>query len=282
MPPKHGSAPYSDARNSKRKMKEVMVDPTPAAVTPPTTIPMNLFPVHIAAPNQPLPSQFTSQPSEPDNLDRFLTRPFTSYTALLTEAEEDYGPASLRRVQDQIEQTTKAYADQVRKMLFDVWMRHYKNIMNSTYEEASTKLKEKEEELRQAKMRIAELDAVVGQLTYQGQFLQNRVRTLENQNAGMRAAFQNATLRGAFNVGAGARLGGPEAPLQEDAESSFVDPHRAEPGKIGPCKACDKEDAKMMIWPCRHVCLCAKCAATASACPICSVPKFNSFEVIIP
>ncbi|XP_070055512.1 probable BOI-related E3 ubiquitin-protein ligase 2 [Nicotiana tomentosiformis] len=279
MPPKHGSAPYSDARNSKRKMKEVMVDqPTPAAVTPPTTVPMNLFPVHIAAPNQQLPSQ----PSEPVNFDRFLTRPFTSYTALLTEAEEDYGPASLRRVQDQIEQTTKAHADQVRKMLFDVWMRHYKNIMNSAYEEASTKLKEKEEELRQAKMRIAELEAVVGQLTYQGQFLQNRVRTLENQHAGMRAAFQDATLRGALNAGAGARVGGPEAPLQEDAESSFVDPHRAEPWKIGPCKTCDKEEATMLIWPCRHVCLCAKCAAAATACPVCNIPKFNSFEVIIP
>lgn len=109
-----------DAKN-KRMMKEVVTEePSSAAVSQQQrrTMPMNFFP-HQPQPHlqqlrqSPFSFNFSSQQQQrptdqPENLDRFLTRPFTSYTALLTE-EDDCVPGPLRRMYDHIDQITKSH-----------------------------------------------------------------------------------------------------------------------------------------------------------------------------
>ncbi|MCD9644092.1 hypothetical protein HAX54_032070 [Datura stramonium] len=288
------AVPVDDA-NNKRKMKEVMEEPS-STQHQRLTMPMNVSPLqpHL---QQLLPSsrEFSSplqfnfnsqqqqqQPTEPDNLDKFLTKPFTSFTALLTEDDDSVPvPVLLRNMHDQIDQITKSHSGEVRNMLLDVYRRHYNNIISAANQEAEKKLMEKEEELKQAKMKIAELEQTVGQLTYQTRFLQTRVGTLER-----RSTVQDAVLRlyaaGATREDYGGRSEAQQQ-NQEDAESSFVDPNRREePANMGPCRACFVADAAAIMLPCRHLCVCAPCAAAVNACPVCQTPKLTTYDVLLP
>ncbi|KAJ8552873.1 hypothetical protein K7X08_020266 [Anisodus acutangulus] len=279
MPTKHGKAPVGN-RNNKRK--QVMGEPSGTARQQQVTIPTtNIFSVQPQQQVQQLPCQFSSalqlnfnnnQPEpEINNLDRFMSRPFTSYTALLTEGleEQNYAPINIHR---QVEQTTKAHIDEVRNMLHNVYRQHFINLKNSAKKEAGKKVKEKQEELREARMRISQLELTVGQLNYMGQISQSGVSTLLR-----RIALQDAALR--------ARAGGGGSESHEDAESSCVDPNRVEPPpNMGSCRACGNGEATAIIFPCRHLCVCATCSVSAAvdACPVCQSPKENVYEVILP
>ncbi|XP_055826302.1 kinesin-like protein KIN-7M, chloroplastic [Solanum dulcamara] len=264
MPPKRSAR--IEAKN-KRKMKEVTEEPSSAAASQQRlTMPVNFFPVqpHLQQLHQSTFS-FNSQqkkqrPTEPDNLDKFITRPFTTFTALLTE--EDV-PAPLRRMYDHIDQVTKSHSGQVRNMLLDVYMRHYNSLSSIANNEAGKKLVEKEEELRQAKMKIMELEKKVNQLTYNGRKMQIKVRNLE-----MRCAVLDARLYAVAQS--------EKQQQQESVESSHVYPHVMEPvppPSVGTCQACYKANTASIIWPCRHFCVCAPCAAIINTCPVCQTPK---------
>ncbi|KAJ8552870.1 hypothetical protein K7X08_020263 [Anisodus acutangulus] len=309
MQTKQGKAPADNSRNNKRKqfmgessssaaavgtqqqstipmMNHFSVQPLQQQVT----IPTNIFSVQPQQQVQQLPCQFSSAlqlnfnnnqqqhgPTELDNLDKFMSRPFTSYTALLTEAikEPNYAPIYIHR---QVDQITKAHSEQVRSMLYDVYKRNWGSLMNAAKEEAGMKVKEKDEQLRQARTMIAQLEQTVRQLNYSGQVMQSRIRTLERRFAQQVRALQQAAGTGGS--------GGSEA-QQEDVESSFVDPNNTmepPPNVWSPCRACNNAEAKTMIFPCRHLCLCATCSVSAAvdACPVCQSPKENVYEVILP
>ncbi|KAJ8552872.1 hypothetical protein K7X08_020265 [Anisodus acutangulus] len=277
-------APADNSRNNKRK--QVMGESSSSAAAAGTqeqstipmmnhfsvqplqqqvTIPTNIFSVQPQQQVQQLPCQFSSAlqlnfnnnqqqhgPTELDNLDKFMSRPFTSYTALLTEAikEPNYAPIYIH---SQVDQITKAH-------------------------EAGMKVKEKDEQLRQARTMIAQLEQTVRQLNYSGQLMQSRNRTLERRFAQQVTALQQAAGTGGS--------GGSEA-QQEDVESSFVDPNNTmepPPNVWSPCRACNNAEAKTMIFPCRHLCLCATCSVSAAvdACLVCQSPKENVYEVILP
>ncbi|KAM3320259.1 putative BOI-related E3 ubiquitin-protein ligase 3 [Capsicum chacoense] len=267
-----------DAKN-KRMMKEVVTEePSSAAVSQQQrrTMPMNFFP-HQPQPHlqqlrqSPFSFNFSSQQQQrptdqPENLDGFLTRPFTSYTALLTE-EDDCVPGPLRRMYDHIDQITKSHSGEVRNMLFDVYRRYYNSLISTVNQEAEKKLIEKEEELRQAKMKIVDMEQTIRQLTYQGRHLQTRIKNLD-----MRSAAQEARLCAAAQAEA--------AQQHESAESSYFDPNRVDP--VAPCRACFKAEAAVIIFPCRHLCVCASCAATVNVCPVCLTPKCATHEVVFP
>ncbi|KAJ8537159.1 hypothetical protein K7X08_035560 [Anisodus acutangulus] len=264
-------------------MNHFSVQPQQKQVSIPMT---NIFSVQPQQHVQQLPCQFSSAlqlnfnnqqhgPTEPDNLEKFMTRPFTTYTALLTEAIEEPNYAPIY-VHQQVEQVTKAHSDHVRSMLYDVYRRSWGNLLNTANEEAEKKVREKDEKLREAMTTIAQLEQTVRQLNHSWQILQSRIRALERRSALKAAALQQA---------AGAGGSGASEAQQEDVESSSVDPNsRVEPlpNVWGPCKACNKAEAKTMIFSCRHLCLCATCAAAVDSCPACQGPIFNSYEVLLP
>lgn len=68
---------------------------------------------------------------------------------------------------------------------------------------------------------------------------------------------------------------------EEEAESSFEDPDRVGPVRLD-CKVCERELATVMVWPCRHVCVCARCDAATKCCPVCRQVKTTSVQVCLP
>ncbi|XP_020164374.1 BOI-related E3 ubiquitin-protein ligase 1-like [Aegilops tauschii subsp. strangulata] len=45
---------------------------------------------------------------------------------------------------------------------------------------------------------------------------------------------------------------------------------------VGRCKGCREDAAVVLLLPCRHLCVCAPCAAAAQACPACGSAKNGS------
>ncbi|KAK6794186.1 hypothetical protein RDI58_007639 [Solanum bulbocastanum] len=272
MPPKRSVR--IDAK-SKRKMEELKEEPSSAAVSQQKrTMPANLLPVQKFCPT-PSSFNFNSKqqmqfPTEPDNVEVLLKRPFTSFTALLTEEDDDCEVhGSIRRMYDCVDQVIESHSGQVKTMLVDVYMRHFNSISSAANREAGKKLVEKEEELRQAKMRIMELENKVNLLTNHSRKLQNRVTSLD-----VRCAVLDSRLYAVHRLEAQMK--------QESVESSHVDPHvvvlpqptmvEPPPSVGGTCYVC-RGNAASIIWPCGHFRVCASCAFHLRACPDCNTPK---------
>ncbi|KAK9275682.1 hypothetical protein L1049_022949 [Liquidambar formosana] len=47
----------------------------------------------------------------------------------------------------------------------------------------------------------------------------------------------------------------------------------------GWCRSCGKEEASVLLLPCRHLCLCTVCGSTLHTCPICKCNKKGSVHV---
>lgn len=45
------------------------------------------------------------------------------------------------------------------------------------------------------------------------------------------------------------------------------------------CRKCGKEEASVLLLPCRHLCLCAVCGSSLHTCPLCNSPKSGSVHV---
>lgn len=79
-----------------------------AATQQQITTPANFFPVqpHLQQLQPSVNSQ--QRPTIPDNVDKFMKRPFSTFTALLTE-EDDSVPGPLKLMYDHIDLVTKAH-----------------------------------------------------------------------------------------------------------------------------------------------------------------------------
>lgn len=65
---------------------------------------------------------------------------------------------------------------------------------------------------------------------------------------------------------------------EEEAEWSrqAVEPVRLE------CKVCVEHVVTVMMWPCRHVCVCITCNTVSRRCPVCKMEKMTYIELCYP
>ncbi|KAH7840958.1 hypothetical protein Vadar_023833 [Vaccinium darrowii] len=245
------------AGNSGNNGKDVSPD-TLAMPPPPPPPPTNYYSIQqvTAALRQ------NTQPPPPPVPQQNMNMPMLSFTSLLN----DDHAAEIVEQGDQIDEIIKAHAEQLRRTLADKWQGHYRTLLCSAEERASKKLQEKEIELERTVLRNAELEQMVAHFSKEAQVWEEKVKRLEDMVGRLRAELLK-------------RGGGGGA--AEDSESSYVDPDRVEPVFL-PCKRCGKRVATVMIWPCRHVCICKRCDGAAKACPVCGSVKTNSTEVVLP
>ncbi|KAK4753395.1 hypothetical protein SAY87_022193 [Trapa incisa] len=45
------------------------------------------------------------------------------------------------------------------------------------------------------------------------------------------------------------------------------------------CRSCRREEARVLLLPCRHLCLCTVCGSTLHTCPVCDSPKTASVHI---
>ncbi|GFP86644.1 boi-related E3 ubiquitin-protein ligase 1, partial [Phtheirospermum japonicum] len=133
-------------------------------------------------------------------------------------------------------------------------------------EKAAKALREKELELEAKFARTIELEKMVDDYKAEAEWLRGEVDYLERTKK---------TLR---DMNKARRYADYAAGVEDDAESSYVDSGRAEPVRLA-CKVCDRRLATVLVWPCRHACVCTGCDAAVRVCPICGARKTWSIEL---
>lgn len=160
---------------------------------------------------------------------------------------------------------------------------------------AEKQIREKEAELEHMERRKLELEQTVAHFRKEVQVWKDRARSTEETVEYLREMLWEAKKSGESTeeeeeeVGSGG--GGWRERLrctqglrvEEDAESSYVEPAKVEMTRQGACKACGKRVATVLMWPCRHVAVCGRCegANKVKECPVCLSPKTAAIEVIL-
>lgn len=68
---------------------------------------------------------------------------------------------------------------------------------------------------------------------------------------------------------------------EPDADSSYGD--NLSKGIIdGNCQRCHTELSSVIIFPCKHLCICKPCEAYVHSCPVCEIVKESSVEISWP
>nr|GME12137.1 BOI-related E3 ubiquitin-protein ligase 1-like [Ipomoea batatas] len=179
---------------------------------------------------------------------------------------EDAPPLpNLHLHKDFIDQALKRNNDGVREMLEEMCKRQYAAVVTAAEENAAKKVKEAEEEIVEVRRKNCELETMVASYRTQSMAMAERLTALKETNAALNAALHEAATH---------RRGGGD----EEAQSSSLEPDQVVVVRIS-CKICWRGPATMMAWPCRHLCLCNKCATTTNCCPICDATFQDCMEV---
>ncbi|KAL8552421.1 hypothetical protein ACS0TY_001203 [Phlomoides rotata] len=232
---------------------------------------INLLNVHgqqFAPPNLPLDSHFSSVQQILNNA--APKRPF-SYMSLLTAPDEEVANAEplfkdISNQRAKIDQLVSLHTENLKQALSGALGQHLHDVHRGAEERAAKRLKDRESELL---VQNAQLQSMADHYKTQAERLVIRVRTLERTNRSLTERLDEANAARFY-----------EETAQEEA-SSFPDPDRVEPITLE-CKICERKMATVMLWPCRHVCVCTLCDAGINFCPACNGMKTNSIEVHLP
>ncbi|GFP89410.1 boi-related E3 ubiquitin-protein ligase 1 [Phtheirospermum japonicum] len=161
--------------------------------------------------------------------------------------------------------------DILRQALDGMLERQHKTIHRVAEESANKKLKQKENELLMKSAHIKDLEVKAEHYKREADRLSRRVSYLETKTRSLKARLENANMARRYGE-----------PAHEEGDSSTEDPTDRDAGPVKlDCKVCDRQLATMLVWPCRHVCVCKQCEADTKYCPVCRVMKLTSVEVFL-
>lgn len=147
--------------------------------------------------------------------------------------------------------------------------------MNALEKGVNKKLHEKNIEIENINHRNKELEERIKEVSMEAQSWHNKARYNESVANALKSNIQQLLAQGTTNVHEG--FGDSEV---DDTLSSFKQPenpdylnHRLK------CRSCKNKQVSILLFPCRHLCLCAECEGFIDVCPVCQVMKTDSFPV---
>ncbi|KAJ4799869.1 SBP (S-ribonuclease binding protein) family protein [Rhynchospora pubera] len=182
--------------------------------------------------------------------------------------------SQIARQNKEIELFLIQQAEQLRRAVAEKRRRNYNALLQTTEELVMRKVREKQEEINRAAQVTVELEERLNQLRSESAAWQTKALADQAMATTLHAQLQQATA-------AAQRTGECETGPADDAESGFVDPSRVEPDRS--CRACRLRPACVVVFPCRHLCLCEGCEVASGsdgdACPVCCCVRSGSLKV---
>ncbi|KAK6153298.1 hypothetical protein DH2020_012937 [Rehmannia glutinosa] len=144
------------------------------------------------------------------------------------------------------------------------------------------KMHEKELEIENISRKNKELEDGIKQVTMEAQSWHNRAKYNESVANVLKSNIQQIMAQGPAQGREG--YGDNEVDdavscmnrpgiISSRGNQEFEENHRLK------CRACKSKQVSVLLFPCRHLCLCADCEGFIDVCPICQVMKTASFLV---
>ncbi|KAM0828902.1 hypothetical protein ACQ4PT_067231 [Festuca glaucescens] len=154
--------------------------------------------------------------------------------------------------------------------------RHARLILSAVEARAAKRLRARDEEIERLRGMNWALEDRLRNLYVEAQMWRDMAQSSEAAATALRADLQRALDAQAARGGGDAEdtgsccWGDDSVPNRVDEEEEVRTPAAA---GVGRCMGCGEGAAVVLLLPCRHLCVCASCAATARACPACGCAK---------
>lgn len=160
--------------------------------------------------------------------------------------------------------------------------RHTISLMNALEKGVNKKLHEKDIEIENINRKNKELEERIKQVAMEAQSWHYKAKYNESVANTLKGNIQQLLAQGTAQGHEG--FGDSEV---DDALSSLKHPPGmiSSPGNLDflnhrlKCRSCKKKQVSILLFPCRHLCLCADCEGFIDVCPVCQVVKTASFPV---
>ncbi|WOL02528.1 BOI-related E3 ubiquitin-protein ligase 1-like [Canna indica] len=183
----------------------------------------------------------------------------------------------------EIDALVRLQSERLRVELEEARKRHCRALLSVLEQQVANRLMEKEAELQNASRRNAELQEKMRQINEENRIWFSMAKNNEAIVCNLRTSLEQALLQGAN----GAAFGDGECAAAfpaDDAQSCCFEVEDApaeDARRRKTCKACGERDVCVLLLPCRHLCLCKECEATADECPICGTAKNAYLQVFM-
>lgn len=150
--------------------------------------------------------------------------------------------------------------------------RHTVSLLKAFEKEVNRKLQEKEVEIESINWKNKELEEKIKEVAMEAQSWHYKAKYNESVADVLKSNIQELRAQG----GAQGHEGFGDSEI-DDASSCMKHPgdqeHRLK------CRCCKVKRASVLVFPCRHLCLCADCEGFIDVCPVCHETKTDSFLV---
>ncbi|KAI4336991.1 hypothetical protein L6164_015456 [Bauhinia variegata] len=207
----------------------------------------------------------------------------TGNSALLSLIGDDID-SELQRQDEELNRFLKLQGDRLRQTILDKVQATQVRSISIIEDKFLEKLREKEAEVENINKRNMELEERMEQLTVEAGAWQQRARYNENMIAALKYNLQQLYIQSRDS-----KEGCGDSEVDDTASccnGGFIDFHllsmeNNDMKEMMTCKACRVNEASMLLFPCKHLCLCKDCESKLSFCPLCQSSKFIGMEVYI-
>lgn len=142
------------------------------------------------------------------------------------------------------------------------------------------KIKQKELQIQDVTKRNMELEEQLRKLSYEVGMWQQQAKDNEDMIAALQLKFQQVYAQNQINKREGCGDSSEvECPKGGMDFQLLCKGGGEEKEHIMACKACGVNEMCMLLFPCRHLCLCKDCEVKLNFCPICRSSKLFGAEV---
>ncbi|MCD9642738.1 hypothetical protein HAX54_029680 [Datura stramonium] len=214
----------------------------------------------------------SSVTSAPENMKAALPAPLPIDSGFKYEID---------RQREEFDHYVKVQEDNMLKGMRELIHRQTVSLLNSLQKEVSKRLYEKDLEIDNLNRKNMELGERIRQITVEAQSWHYRAKYNESVVNALKSNIQQAMAHGSTQAKEG--CGDSEV---NDAASSTNHHHLASGSQDQvpnieqlKCRACKSKEASVLLFPCRHLCLCKECEGFIDSCPVCQVMKTASVQV---
>ncbi|KAI4316691.1 hypothetical protein L6164_024646 [Bauhinia variegata] len=205
----------------------------------------------------------------------------TGDSALLSLIGDDI-ERELQQQDAEINRFLKVQSDRLRQTILDKIQATQVRSISIVEDKVLEKLREKEAEVENVNERNMELEERMEQLAVEAGAWQQRARYNENIIAALKYNLQQVYVQGRDS-----KEGCGDSEVDDTASccnGRSIDFHllskeNNDMKEMMICKACGMNEVSMLLFPCKHLCLCKDCESKLSFCPLCQSSKFIGMEV---